>query len=456
MNGPKVVLIGAGSAFFGRSTICGMVSKPALSEGVLTLVDVNEKLLKTLETIARGAVEAKGVPLRIEATTDYRTALKDADFVILAFAVEGVKLRGIDSRISTEHGMVMCSGDTIGPGGTMRTLREVPRQQEMMLEIEKQCPDAWVINWVNPTSAMGIAMMRHFPHIRSLAICDGPHNPRFENDLIVKAGIAETAADIDEQVRSRVKIRDGGVNHFTWLVEMTYDGEDMMPQVIEALKQDISAEHHAAAEDSKRRNSAAIAHQLASAVGYVPTCIWHTMEYLPFFQGRDAGDEGKLAISQWSEDLRWQWMNEIWTNMEQIASGEGMAEYLEKPEIDHACDIIEDMWTKGGQRFYINTRNSGAVTNMVDDAFMELPCTVDMNGVYPLHFGEMPRPLAGWCQHILDEHELAVEAAVTCDRTILRRAFLASMLTQSIPDIDRCIDELLAAEREYLPETWFQ
>ena len=118
MNGPKVVLIGAGSAFFGRSTICGMVSKPALSEGVLTLVDVNEKLLKTLETIARGAVEAKGVPLKIEATTDYRTALKDADFVILAFAVEGVKLRGIDSRISTEHGMVMCSGDTIGPGGT--------------------------------------------------------------------------------------------------------------------------------------------------------------------------------------------------------------------------------------------------------------------------------------------------------------------------------------------------
>jgi alpha-galactosidase/6-phospho-beta-glucosidase family protein len=454
--GPRVVLIGAGSAFFGRQTICSMVTKEALNSGTLVLVDVDEKILKTMEQVAQKAIATSGAPLKLEVATDYRTVLKGTDFVILAFAVEGVKLRGIDSDVSTRHGMVMCSGDTIGPGGTMRTLREVPRQHAMMQEIEQQCPDAWVINWVNPSCAMGIAMMRHFPNIRSLAICDGPHNPRFEDDMIVKAGIVESAEAIDDALRAHVKIRCGGINHFTWLVEMTHQNVDVLPRVIEALKSDMSEEHHAAAEDGKRNNAAAIAYQLASSVGYVPTCVWHTMEYLPFFQGRDVDSADALAISQWSEKVRWDWMEECWNDMEKIASGEReTTDFLENTEADHASNIIESMWAGSCKRFYINTPNRGAVTNMCDDAFLEIPCVLDMNGVYPLHFGEMPRPISGWCQHLLDEHELAVEAAITCDRTILRRAFLASMLAQSIPDVDRCVDELLAAERDYLPAAWF-
>ena len=93
---------------------------------------------------------------------------------------------------------------------------------------------------------------------------------------------------------------------------------------------------------------------------------------------------------------------------------------------------------------------------MTDDAFLELPCVVDMDSVRPLPFGPMPRPLLGYLQRVLDEHELAVEAAVTCDRRILRQAFLASMVAVSIPDVDACIKELLRKEREYLPKGWYK
>ena len=135
MKGPKVVLIGAGSAFFGMQTIWSMVKKDGLNNGTLALVDPDVKKLGWLEKVARRAIEATGVDLKLEVATSHRRALKGADFVTMAFARDGVKLRGLDAEVSTKHGMVMCSADTIGPGGTMRTLREVPVQTKILKDV---------------------------------------------------------------------------------------------------------------------------------------------------------------------------------------------------------------------------------------------------------------------------------------------------------------------------------
>jgi len=454
MTGPKVVLIGAGSAFFGRQTIWSMVSKDALCRGTLALVDVNRDLLGTMTRIAERAIAARGVPLKLEASTDRRKVLKGADFVTLAFAVEGVKLRGVDAAASTKHGMIMCSADTIGPGGTFRTLREVPRQNAILKDVERLCPDAWVINWVNPTAAMGIAMMRHFPHIKSLAICDGPHNPHFDNRLMVRAGLVRDADQITDRLRTEVLIRSGGVNHFNWLVEMRRNGRDLVGKVMESLAREAAGPVKAA--HAKARGNAQITYQLAKAVGYVPMCIGHTKEYLPFFQGHDVDRNNALKIRMWEVALRRKWMRECWSDMKRIASGRRPIEdYLANTRPDHASDIIEAMWAgRRDARFYINTPNRGAVPNMNDDAYLELPCVVDMNDVRPLPFGPMPRPLLGFLQRVLDEHELAVEAAVTCDRKVLRQALLASMVAVSTPAVEAVMNDLLRREKPYLPKKW--
>ncbi|MCE9614333.1 MAG: glycoside hydrolase family 4 [Lentisphaerae bacterium] len=457
MKGPKVVLIGAGSAFFGRQTIWSMVSKPALCNGTLALVDSDAKKLGWMEKIARRSIAARKVPLKLEVSTDRKDVLKGADFVTLAFANDGVELRGVDARISTKHGMIMCSADTIGPGGTMRTLREVPSQSKILKDVETLCPDAWVINWVNPTAAMGIAMMRHFPRLKSLAICDGPHNPGFDDSLIVRAGLARSAAEVTDALRSRVRIRSGGVNHFNWLVEMTHDGRDVTERIKQQLRAASQAIHVAQSEKGKIELTNMIAAQLADAVGYLPMCIWHTQEYLPYFQGHDVCKTDALTIRQWSVKVRRQWMNECWADMRNIAAGKRpVADFLAKTGSDHASDIIEAMWAGLPKRFYINVANGGAVPNMADDAFLELLCDVNMNDVRPLPFGVMPRPLTGYLQRVLDEHELAVEAAVTHDRRTLRQAFLASMVAVSIPDVDACIAEMLAAEKKDLPAAWYR
>ncbi len=457
MKGPKVVLIGAGSAFFGRQTAWSMATKEALSNGTLALVDYDEEKLKWIAEIARKASKAVKSNLKVEASTDRKKVLRGADFVVLAFANRGVDLRGLDAEISTKNGMIMCSADTVGPGGIMRTLREVPHQNEILRDVEKLCPDAWVINWVNPTAAMGIAMMRHFPKIKSMAICDGPHNPRFDNTLIIDAGLASKPEDITDELRSKVKIRSGGINHFNWLFEMSCEGKDLIPTIKEKLRKATQSEHIAASEDGKVTLTNKIAHQVAEAVGYVPKCIWHTQEYLPYFQGHDVNKKDALTIMKWNIDIRKKWMEDCHKDMKDIASGKKKIQtFLKETTPDHSSDIIESMWSGKLKKFYINTKNNGAVTNLQDDAYVEIPCVADMNGVRALPFGPIPRPISGFMQRILDEHELAVEAAVTFDRKTLLQAFLASMVTVSIPDARICMEQMLAAEKKFLPKEWFK
>ncbi|MFW5745763.1 MAG: glycoside hydrolase family 4, partial [Spirochaetota bacterium] len=94
-QGPKIVVVGAGSYFFGRPVIWNMVNSPVLRGGTLTLVDTKPSVLETMRSIAERAVEATGSPTRIEATTDRTEALEDADFVVLTFSDRNAHFRGV-------------------------------------------------------------------------------------------------------------------------------------------------------------------------------------------------------------------------------------------------------------------------------------------------------------------------------------------------------------------------
>jgi alpha-galactosidase len=304
---------------------------------------------------------------------------------------------------------------------------------------------------------MGIAMMRHFPKINSLALCDCVQNPRFDDDLIVRAGLAKTVEDVTDALRRQVKIISGGVNHFTWLIEMRdAKGRDLTGRIKETLKKAAVMEHgNESVEKDPETLTPRIAWQLARALGYAPMCTGHTQEYLPYFQGHDVHRSDALVIGPWRADLRRGWVRRHWKEMAKYASGKTpIEEFLKANTADYASEIIEAMWTGTPKRFYLNTRNNGAITNLGDDAYVEIPCVPDMHGTHPLPFGPMPRPILGYIQRVLDEHELAVEAATTCDRDVLRRAFLAGMAAVSIPDVEACMDELLRKEREYLPAAW--
>lgn len=163
---PKIVVIGAGSLFFGRQSIWQMVDSKYLNQGTLALVDTDEEKLSKMVRLAEMVAKENHVPLKVEGSTNQREVLKDADFVVLSFAENTVKYRGIDCQVALKYGIRMCSGDTIGPGGIFRAMRELPVIMECVKDIEELCPDAWVINYINPSAVHGIALSRYAPQLK--------------------------------------------------------------------------------------------------------------------------------------------------------------------------------------------------------------------------------------------------------------------------------------------------
>ena len=111
MQYPKIVILGAGSLFFGRQAIWQMVHSEHLRNGTLVLVDTDEKRLKSMAALAKKVIEHEKSPLKLEASTQRKDVLKDADFVVLSFAKDTVKYRGIDCAIAEKYGIRMCSHD---------------------------------------------------------------------------------------------------------------------------------------------------------------------------------------------------------------------------------------------------------------------------------------------------------------------------------------------------------
>jgi len=456
---PKVVVVVAGSLFFGRQAIWQMVHSPHLQNGALALVDTDAERLEQLVTLAHMVKTARGVNLTIEAATDWRESLPGADFVVLSFARETVRYRGIDCMLSAKYGVRMCSGDTIGPGGIFRAMREFPRILECAADVARLCPEAWVVNYINPSAVHGIGLMRYAPTVKSFALCDSLHMPHIKGRIAHMAGLGVAdRAPLSAEMDADFDVRIAGVNHFTWLLKAEYRGVDKTPEVAAYLRAQAAAENprSVAAGHSKGWLNATIAHELYEIFGYVPVCVSHTKEYVPYYQGTGVTRNGTPPLDIFETESRYDLHEKMWDQIAGYLSGATpIAQYTHEIGPDHATDIIENMVGDLDRPFYVNTANHGAVPNLGADAFLELLCDIDMNGPAPRPVGDMPRGLLGQQQIVLDTHELTAEAIVKGDYNLLRRAMLTDPIVNSIADADAILKELLEQERDALPDCWY-
>lgn len=458
MTGPKITVIGAGSYFFGKPVICHMATSEIMAGGTLALVDTNVNALKTMMKLARRVFRESGCRVKLIGSTDRRKVLADSNFVVLTFSQRNAYFRGLDTAIAAKHGIRMCSSDTIGPGGIFRSLREVPHALAMARDVQKLAPDAWIVNLVNPTTVLGMALRRYAPAVKSFALCDGHHEPYHTLRRCIEVGILpENAIEVPPEVSNKLDLAIGGVNHCTWMIRFCYDGKDMMPAVRRNLLKQVREERKQPAENAKCRYNAAYCLELFDLYGAYPTAISHTKEYVPFFQGYGVAANVPEPIRTFNADVRAREMADDWQVTRDYASGtRSVRQFMKNVRADHATDIVESMWGNLGKPFYINTANRGAVTNMPDDAFLELRCDIDMRGPRPQPFGDFPRGLLCLQHQVLDTHELTAQAAVTGDRGLLRRAVLADPICNNIADADACISEMLRAQRDILPAFWYR
>lgn len=454
---PKVVVIGSGSLFFGRQAIWQMVHSPYLNTGTLALVDKNPDRMGKMGKLAEMVVAETGVSLKIEVASDWKDVLPGADFVVLSFADSTVRYRGIDCQISEKYGIRMCSGDTIGPGGIFRAMRELPLIMECARDVARLCPDAWLINYINPSTVNGIALARYAPEVKSFALCDSLHMPHIKKHYAVRAKIIDFVGQYNEDIDAKFDVQIAGVNHFTWMLRGEYEGRDVKPQIAETLQQVAATEDTGGDKGAKAAFNNAIAHQLYGIFDAIPVCVAHTKEYVRYYQGHNVLEDAIPPLLIWETAPRYARHDAMWQQVDEFISGKRpINTYMDTFGPDHATDIIENMVGNLGKPFYINTDNRGAVSNMADDAFLELLCDVDMNGPVPRKLDvTMPRGLRGMQEVVLDTHELTAEAIVKGDYALLRRALMIDPLTNGIADADALLQDLLDAERDILPDYWY-
>ncbi len=435
MGKPKFVIIGAGSIFFTRAIVIGMCKDPHYRSGTLALVDIDPDMLDVMRRLCERIIQECKADLTIEATTDRCDVLPGADFVVLSYSVKGVDLREVETVVPARYGVTQSSGDTTGPGGIFRALRSIPGVLTVARDIERLCPDAWVFNYINPTTLIGAALFRH-TRLKVLALCDGVLMPEKKIGLMNRVGLPVEA---DKEVVMKI----GGLNHFSWVTEFRHGNRDLMPALHQSLR-----EHP---EDYANR----AVMQILEIFGFYSAIGGHMVEFLPWFQGHGVNPDESYTLQVFEIDERRKWMKSF--NEEIRAQADGtmpVSELIAKTKPDLAIRLANSVLDDDGAVHYVNFPNRGHITNLPDNAVIELPARIYADRYEADPFGPMPPVLRSWLLRVIDTQELALEAIRTQDRRLLRQALVADPLTVSIEDADHIIEALFEAEGDDIPDGW--
>jgi alpha-galactosidase len=432
MEVPHIVLIGAGSHAFGLMTLRDLMKTPELRGSQVTLVDIAGDKLARMLRLAGRMNETWEAGFALSATTDRRAALPGADFVITAIERQHYEMWKLDIEIPMRCGTRHLYGENGGPGGMFHTFRQVPPMLEIARDMERLCPDAWLLNMSNPESRLCLALNRH-TRVKNVGLCLGAY--------ITQHNLANTVLGRPQQ---EIDVKVAGINHCHWVLEVrdARTGEDLYPEVrrrIEALDPGWQP----------------LSRECLRRLGYFPgPADTHVGEYLGWgwrfmppgytdwiFEGdeRAAGREARV---------------------EHLANGAGPLQEEELHDLLiegglrwQTVDVLLSLLDNGNRYVLsLNVPNEGYVTNLQQGAIVEIPAIVGADRIYGLGMGELPPAIAALMELQLRIMDLVVEAAVTGNR---QAALEALIIDPTVPDpatAQRILDEMLVAQAELLPQ----
>ncbi len=424
MKPAKVVLIGAASASFGPGSIQDAMQCKPLHGGELVLVDLNAGRLEVMARLARRIAKESGVRLDVTTAVDRRRALEGADFVITSIAMNRNALWRLDWEIPRKYGFRQVLGENGGPGGLFHTLRNVPVMLAVCRDMEELCPDAWLINYTNPESRVCLAINR-YTRIKAIGLCHG---------IFMGMG---TVADIVKIDHRDLDIKAAGLNHFLWALSIhrRSTGEDLYP---------LLRERAAALPATYLPLTIA----LLKTYGLIPfPSDDHIGEYLGF--AFDVCRHTEFDFEKAEADK-----GKVWDRVVRMAAGdEVIGDFMHTQPGESAFDIIGAMLADTNVFVpAVNILNQGCIANLPADAVVEVPAMASAAGIYGLSVGALPSPIAALCQVQVGVQRLAVEAAFTGCRQTALHALLADPVVHDLQAAEQCLDEMLAAQAEYLPQ----
>jgi 6-phospho-beta-glucosidase len=424
----KLVYLGGGASR-APGTIASFVRHARQFAGSeIVLVDVDAEQLELVRRVGQRIIEAEGAELRLSATRDRRAALDGADAVLSSFRPGGFAARRLDERIPLKHGVI--GQETQGPGGFFMAMRAIAVLKEVVAEIEELCPNAWLINYTNPTNIVCEAVTHHSA-IRTISLCEGPIY--FPRDIVAACGLDPARLDA-------VMI---GINHAGWTVRQLYDGADVIPLIRDAYPRVM-------ADPTVPRTIRRMV-ELSCAMGHLPA---HYFEY--YYYRDEILAELRAAPQTRAEQI----MAEVPSYRAHYAEQAEAARPVLDParsrggimELELAVDVLAAIVNDEGRVLPCNVPNRGAIPTFAADRVVELPCFLDRHGATPLAQPPLPRAVSGLVEQLAHYQALAAEVAWAGTRADGIRALASNPLVLELGKATAIYDELAAAHRAHLPE----
>ncbi len=449
----KVVLIGAGSASFARGTIADLMASEELREFELTisLVDIDKIALNRMYQFANLLKEYHHCKTKIEATTNRKEALPGASYIITSVAKKRWQLWEKDFYIPAVYGFRHVNGENGGPGSAFHTLRSLHLMIPIAKDMEKLCPDALLINFTNPESRVCLGVTK-LTRIRTVGLCHGA----FETLDKISEILGRPTEDIDLTI--------GGINHFHWALQIhsRSDGKDLRPELDQKMKQSdwgldllIRRMHELFGyltypAPSHPGEYVSFAHEISG-----PVIIKWGIGEVSRSLGAKASEhiytlEGKP--NQPSYEL---WSMEKADKIQHIVEGkEPIAEEFTKPTRELAVPIICDIeFNCNKKELSVNIPNENfAISNLPEDAIVEIPGRVNTEGVHPVKVGALPEAIAALCNIQISIQKLLVEAYRQKSKKLLFQALVIDPVIDSVDRAEQMMEHMLKVEADYLPE----
>ncbi len=420
----RIVIIGAGSHFT-PGLLGDFISASELAGSVIVLHDIEPFGMEIMEKLGKRIVEEKDASLKIESTLDRREALKGADFVISTIRVGALDAHALDINIPLKYQIYQGVGDTVGPGGLFAAFRHIPVTVEFCRDMEELCPDAWLFNFTNPMTTICRAT-RKTTKIKVVGLCHGIFGTK--RFLAGYLGV-ET---------NQLQIQAAGINHFTWIHDMTLNGENAYPLLKKKL-----------AESGP--STQPVSFKLFDIYGLYPSPgDRHVAEFFGYFHSPEADGGKKFGLALRNVDAMKNSKDDYWNRLSAQADGSSaLSSYGSGEEVK---GIITATLEDKNTIHIVNIPNKGAIPNLPDEAVVELTANIGKDGMKAICVDELPLGISTLLQNRLAQQELVVEAALTGKRNVALQALLLDPMMRSISDAESLLDEMIEAHAEHLPQ----
>lgn len=431
----KVTVIGGGSSYTPELINGFLMRKNELPVKEVVLVDIEDgkEKVNTVSKLAERMVKKAGLKTKITVSFNRKEALKNSDFVVTQFRVGGLEARAKDERFPLKYNVI--GQETCGPGGFAKALRTIPVILDICRDIEEVCPEAWLINFTNP-SGMVTEAVNKYSNVKCIGLCNVP--------IHMKMDFAKALGVSSEELF----VEFIGLNHLVWAKSVWLKGKDITQDAIEAMTDK---------ESLSMKNIPAIPwdRDYLKAVRMIPS-PYHRY----YLMTADMVEEEKEAASEGGKGTRAEIVQGVEAKLFDIYKDENVDVKPKELEnrggayySDAAVSLISAIFNNKKEIHTVNVLNNGIIKALPDNCIIETNAIVDNTGATPILLKSPLAEEAVGLIHSVKSYEIAtVDAAANGDK---EKALVALVNNPLIPSIDiskKLLEELLEINKPYLPQ----